>query len=597
MKKEQIKTIVIILAVVIIVIVIFFVAKSFGLTGKATAGSNPKGDACLTNANCTALRPVCNPTTKICERCASDSQCLENPKVGAATCYNGGCFYCNIDDDCKAGWGCAKIGGAERGICTNNEWDCNDLKDNDRDGKTDYADSECTVNCNPRVGRFKVYPNINGVVNMSIAGCCDTTAKCFNPEVGCVEDFAPWNNSIDNKLFCSVKNNLGVWCYENYANDGRGRCVYDSMYKYNRLYNSWKLSEAASFSTWMIRARIVESTAAKSSQPDSQGGLTYNPDEIICCVTTPPYKNTNWVYPCVGQYKHRSECEAGDYLKVCSAETALGTWGCSKCLAWGLPVWNEVFETYVSDSRAQMSDELAAAWDLYGPEYVPTNKDDLGYEFRQDFCCNYATWPICSEPVCEDEESGESAEKSLAIAKAKKPDCCADGFEKCVTAKGTICCDKRYEECRGVKLPFGLNSQHCEAKDECNEANGKKKCKGDESETCCNKDDTCATVPVYIPAIGEYKNVAICQPKKCSITETPCGTDVNGLKYCCNSPKSECKFIVDPDKPENLVKYCMSNEQDCKNEGKELCSGRIKICCPVGTCQVSPAGQPYCAYL
>ena len=190
-----------------------------------------------------------------------------------------------------------------------------------------------------------------------------------------------------------------------------------------------------------------------------------------------------------------------------------------------------------------------------------------------------------------------SPEWKKAIRDIKSKKCyCTEGFEKCDTIKGITCCNLEYESCKGIKLPFGANKQHCEANEGCNKEKGKKKCQGDETATCCDINDICATVKIWVPFLNDYKKVAICQPKGCKVDDPKhCSKDENGLDYCCNDLKTDCKPLPDPDKPENIVKVCMPNKANCDALSKEFCPGTLTACCPAGKCQLDPAGKAYCS--
>jgi hypothetical protein len=229
---------------------------------------------------------------------------------------------------------------------------------------------------------------------------------------------------------------------------------------------------------------------------------------------------------------------------------------------------------------------------------------EQGVNYCQDTLTQegYAIYPGIIPQGIDACEVDSGAAKSGAT-KSKKCDC-AEGFEKCKTIKGVTCCNLEYESCKGLYLPLGANKQHCEAKDECNKDNKppKKKCLGDEgTNTCCDLNDFCATVEIWVPFLGAFKNIAICQPKGCKVDDPQyCDTDKKGFDYCCNDLKTDCKPVPDPDVPKEDTDYiptkiCMPNEANCVALKKEFCPGTLTACCPAGKCQLDPAGKAYCS--
>jgi len=606
MKKEQIKTLGIIFAVIFIIVIIFFIANTFGLTGQATTGSDPKGNPCSTSADCDAFRPYCNPETDTCEKCTLDSQCAENPNVGAAKCINKKCLVCNFDSDCKTGWNCLKINETEKGLCINYEAVCNNSIDEDDDGKIDYADDDCESDCSDG---FIIYPIIDGVKDNSIAGCCDSEVKCFSSETGCADDFIILNYSGD-ILFCSIKNNTGVWCPENYKNDGNGNCVLDLNWNYNLIYNLLydyyllaSIPYIDSYSQNLVNQTITGEVIKNENNFENINfktgetitGKAIQSTDLVCCVTTP---NNGGINPCVGgSIMAAEDCMANDeWYKICSIY-APQYWiqGCSSCLTYGIQPSNE---------GVIIGPRLQALWEMCGPNYSPTSTDDNCYDFQDDFCCADSSLPVCGSPVCEisseisvnNEDLDELIIEELVLTTDTASECnCYNkpGWTPCKTMKGIQCCNDKYEFCNDGGT-FGVT--RCSPSNKCEDDPNMQLCPAKNFPKCCKKEDTCGLIKVR----KGFKNyeVAICTSNSCDSGDAGyCDTDDKGISSCCESPLSKC--TDEPIFPLN-INICIASESDCINNQDgytEYCGSeeRGARCCPPGTCFIDGVGVPHCA--
>ena len=148
---------------------------------------------------------------------------------------------CNSNADCSHGYRsanqyqCVNHICCANGVCPNrenvNNENCTDGRDNDFDGLTDYADSQCASQCAPP----KIITPIvigNGTrratyvfLNESVKGCCEAN-QCYYGNGICANNGGIKVSGFGGETdVCSVNGSSAVWCIQGFTNDGNGNCV------------------------------------------------------------------------------------------------------------------------------------------------------------------------------------------------------------------------------------------------------------------------------------------------------------------------------------------------------------------------------------